>query len=295
MALSTKVLVAAALGVPLLLFPGATPQAEEGTYSVWWSPSLELESLDEIDKRLARKLWLHGGEIDVSKGGYRTGKKKVIDTCISAIELSKKGYQGLNNPSHKVLLFQLARCRAIELLKKARPAKRSYVMDFVLDHNAVDDLPAMVEVGPGCDWLCRQGMANEKRIPWGQFVDIVSVDMISGHEIEVLTLGWSTTVKILARADFDGDGLEDLLMWANAGATEGTWGATEIYVLSRDRPGSVLWVLDAYEYLCREYQCQNYYDYPEALRWSFEGLCILPIRRQAQHGHSKGATRGEGS
>ena len=31
--------------------------AEDGPYPVWWSPTLELDSLDQIDARLAREIW----------------------------------------------------------------------------------------------------------------------------------------------------------------------------------------------------------------------------------------------
>ena len=265
MASRRKVLAAAVLAA-LLLFPEPALAGEDSPYPVWWSPSLELESLDDIDERLQRKLWPEGHGIDVYKEEYDTREEKIVDTCLSAIHLRQQGYYGKGNNNHKLLLYHLAKCRAIEMLKKARPAKRSYVRDFMLDHNSVDYLPAMVEVGPGCDWLCRQHMANEKRIPWSQFVEVVSVDVRSAVDMKVSTGPFGTRVKNLGRADFSGDGLEDLLIWADAWATEGTWGATEIYVLSRDRPGSVLWVADADTYLCREYRCQSHYDYPEALR-----------------------------
>ncbi len=36
--------------------------AEDGPYPVWWSPALELESLDAIDARLERAPWTYESE-----------------------------------------------------------------------------------------------------------------------------------------------------------------------------------------------------------------------------------------
>lgn len=264
MASRRKVLAAAVLAA--LLFPEPALAAEDSPYPVWWSPSLELDSLDKIDERLQRKLWLDGGEIKVSKGGYRTGKKKIIDTCASAIELSKKGYQGLNNPSHKVLLFQLAKCRAIEMLKRARPAEKSYVRDFVLNRDALDYLPAMVSIAPSCGGVCWQYAANGRRIPWSKVETFLNIDAKSQREMIVETEGWRDWIEILARGDFNGDGFEDLLLKNTNGATQGTYGATDIFLLSREAPYSVFRVLDAQRYLCRKYQCDSDYDFSEILR-----------------------------
>ena len=84
--------------------------------------------------------------------------------------------------------------------------------------------------------------------------------------MKVVTDTTSLTQRILARADFNGDGLEDLLLWVNANATGGTWGTTTLFVLSRQTPDSVLWALNAREGLSRHYKCEPYYDYPEVLR-----------------------------
>ena len=244
---------------------GALP-TEEGTYPIWWSPSLELDSLDKIDERLERKLWPHGDGIDVYKEEYDTREEKIADTCLSAIDLRQQGYYGRGNNNHKLLLYHLAKCRAIEMLKKARPAKKSHVRNFVLDRTAVDYLPAMVSIAPSCCGRCWQFAANERRIPWIKVDTILSINVESSREIIVETEGWRDWIEILARGDFDGDGLEDLLLINNNGATEGTYGATDIFLLSREAPESVMWVLDAERYLCPKYQCDADYDFSELLR-----------------------------
>ncbi len=45
------------LAVVAMVVPSIVVAAEDGPYPVWWSPALELDSLDAIDARLAREIW----------------------------------------------------------------------------------------------------------------------------------------------------------------------------------------------------------------------------------------------
>ena len=89
MAMKTAILAAAALALGCA---GAGRAAEEGPYPIWWSPLLELESLDRIDARLDRETWPGANDFMVYKevGGERVGA--IMDTCAKTIELSDAGY-----------------------------------------------------------------------------------------------------------------------------------------------------------------------------------------------------------
>ena len=52
MRLVILVLVGVALGLP-----AAAAEGESGTYPIWWSPSLDLDSLDQLEARLHQSLW----------------------------------------------------------------------------------------------------------------------------------------------------------------------------------------------------------------------------------------------
>lgn len=248
----------------------ATPDAgDNGPYPIWWSPSLELESLDRIDERLQRKFWPDDEEgMPVYKGEWPGDDQVFVESCASYQELKKQGYYARFNQDSQVLLFHSATCRAIEMLAEAKPSKTSYVRSLALNADAFEVLPAMVNLAASCDFLCRQYLANERRIPWGRFEvsQLVSVEVIHDNRMKVRFDTENLTLDILARADFSGIGIEDLVLRVDANATEGTWGMTDLLLLTRDIPDSVLWVLDAEKGLCRDYKCQPYYDYPEALR-----------------------------
>jgi hypothetical protein len=74
---------------------------------------------------------------------------------------------------------------------------------------------------------------------------------------------WSYSVdrnllEILAYGDFNEDGQEDMLIRLQ--------GAPTVFVLTRDTPDTVFYVLNAEEHLCPNYQCDAEYNYPDVLR-----------------------------
>jgi len=239
--------------------------AEDPPYPVWWSPVLELDSLEDIDARLERTFW-PGDDEGMPLFKIEADEREDVSAanCIELRLLVDKGYRGAGSHDYWVQEYLLAHCRAIEWMRRARPAKRSFLRDFVLDEEAIHVLPALVDISPSCDFVCRQRVANERPIPLSQFTPVFRITVTSDEEIEIRTLAIETDLSILARGDFNDDGLDDLLLLTSSGATEGTWANAEIYLLSRETPGSVLRVLDAGTATCADYQCEEASDYPEA-------------------------------
>ncbi|MCH9019637.1 MAG: hypothetical protein IIA73_04655 [Proteobacteria bacterium] len=255
--------------VALCLGRGTPARAQEAVpYPVWWSPSLELESLDKIDERLKRNLWPgdDGFRLFVGIGNNRT--TVIAHSCADIRRYEKEGSGAIDSPDIYLWLTVYRECVPIERLRDARPARSSHVRNFVLDAGALDYLPAMVTLSPSCDWWCRLYAANERRIPLSKFEDgrLLKARPISDYQLEVETELDIIQIEILARADFNGDGWEDLFMKTDTKSKEGRWGDDTTFMATRESPDDVLWVLDADRFLCRKYKCAAHYDKPPALR-----------------------------
>jgi hypothetical protein len=246
---------------------GSSPAlAEEPPYPVWWSPVLELDSVEGIDARLARHIWPGDDEglaLMKTEGGSIREASAV--NCIELERWVAAGFYGIGTNGFGIQLYTQALCRGIEAMRRAQPAKKTYLRDFVLDEEAIHVLPAMVDISPSCDYRCRQWVANERRIPLSRFEPVINVTVASDEEIRIRTIDWGSIVTILGRGDFNGDGLDDLLVLINGGSMSGTWGGAGLYLLSRDAPGAVLFVAEELTNGCDDYQCQAEYDYPRIL------------------------------
>ncbi len=263
---ATAALLAAAVAAGASPGPALAEEAEM-TYPVWWSPLLELDSLEGIDARLERQIWPGDDEgLPLNRWDGEVRHEAAAANCLELERLVAAGYEGIGSNGFALQLYNQALCRAIKALRRIRPAERSHLRNFVLNEDAIHVLPAMVNIAISCDHRCRQVVANERLIPLDRFEPVFRVTVKGDDEIVVRTFGQETILTVLARGDFNGDGLDDVLLLASGGATEGTWGGAELYLLTRETPGAVLRVLEEGSHRCADYRCDDSYDEPSALR-----------------------------
>jgi len=270
-------------------------QAEEGLFPVRVNPRLELESADPaaIEARIRGPLWPSmpdDGGFDLYRlvplspdGPIESFDERIIDVkvandCIELRALSDAGYEGRFRNDWEVQRGLLNQCYAFRLIQNARAAETSYVQDFMMNAAAVDVLPVMVNNGALFDRLCDEYIANHNAVPWSAFDKIVEIKSRNEFDMIVLTEhrdssdaqgeyrsvgGGYVGVEILAWADFNADGIEDLLISSYSRPL--TWYPDDadyfvhrdsldvIYLITRDSPGSVLRVIDAEQYLTDEW------------------------------------------
>ncbi len=228
--------------------------AADGPYPVWWSAELELDSLDHVEARLRRDLWPdfpEGMKLYKAQGaGHVTVQARNGN---SLRKLSQEGYYGSNSSDIGVQNYHLSVCRAIALLGQAQPAHTSHLRDFMLNTEAVRYLPPLVNLQASCHQVCQAYFANRRRVPLTEFEDIERIEVANEDSLIVWTLGWRVKMSLIARGDFNSDGMDDILLVSHGGATEGTMRGADLYVLTRDGPGVVLQVLNAQEHLCPDY------------------------------------------
>ena len=234
----------AAVIAALAGLPASRPVAANELYPVWWSPVLELESLHDIDERLARKFKY---PFTAYKGRGAERKSAHVDNCNSLKHWWAQGYADAVSSDRLISLYDLVGCRIIELLRRAKPARTSFVRTFMLDTEAVNYLPAMVDLEPFTSRVKWQCEANEKGIPLARASNVSKLKVIGPNEMKFESPGMSVGVELMARGDFNGDGLDDLVVRVRVRATGGTWGATRHFLLSRATSQAVLRILNTAE------------------------------------------------
>ncbi|MBW8055990.1 MAG: hypothetical protein FVQ76_11860 [Nitrospira sp.] len=265
-----------ALAFVATLTLAAPAQAHETTprNPIWWSGELELQSLDQVEQRLRRDLWPdipEGLKLYKKQGdGHVTAQAR---NCESLGKLSKEDYYGGGSNNIGIQNYQLSLCRAIALLGQAKPARVSYLRDFVLNAVAVDVLPAIVNLYPSCEFICYAVAANERAIPLSTFEKILVVD-VEDDDIVVWNTGWMVRLTILARGDFDADNMDDMLLLSSGGATEGSLSTANLYLVTRDEPGAVLRVIGAERERCPDRGC------PSPSLFFYEHLGLIAVHEE---------------
>jgi hypothetical protein len=240
----------------LTLGSGAASAEEVEAYPVWWSPSLGLKSLDWVNSLLVREFprqrqfHVIKYEREVTKTdtlldenapelGYRYTSRRVnveehwIANCQDLIKWTDEGFDtDFDHPYWHFALgantYYSGRCYALSALKTAKPARTSYLRDFVFDNKAMTYLPAMIGMGWDCRGLNEFLEANRWSVPWSEFIydyydrDLPNYNIFlrSGDHVIFQRMldearGWidyETHIVIYGRGDFNGDGLDDMLV-----------------------------------------------------------------------------------
>jgi hypothetical protein len=201
-------------------------QAASPAIDVWWSPKLGLKALSEIDSALT-KAW--EDTVAVQKGG----EKAIVTNCATSLDLLGKGYQPPSDRDYQALRAMSMRCLVLRALKGATPPRQSTLSQFRLDEKAVDILPPSLGVVVSKDDERRLKDAEAKGQSWKAFEPGVKAPVSNAGILRVEGDGWSTTLEIYARADFDGDGFEDVLLSVNGSLSEGSYSSARMVVLTR--------------------------------------------------------------
>ena len=168
MRLVILVLVGVALGLP-----AAAAEGESGPYPIWWSPALELDSLDRIDARLQRPLWPDdpgwGLKAIVLDESFTPQREEFAQSCADMLRMERLVEEFADPRDLYTWIHHSARCRALEHLREAAPARRSFVRDFVLNEAAIDVLPVMLEPGSACSWFCILYELNDTGMAWREY------------------------------------------------------------------------------------------------------------------------------
>ena len=240
------------LVVALWLGRGAPAWTQEAApYPVWWSPELELQSLATIDDRLRQEFPRDQWRIAVR---FSDRKKIVIDNCVSLTTQINTRVSGLviteYNSSTNYFHSLKADCDALAMIKNALPAKESYLREFMFSLAALDYLPALL-IGHDtalsgakstCELLCKFLLANTNGTPLSWFEDVPLIDIKSGEDFVVWARGRGARLKIIARADFDGDGVDDMLIKRKFLKTRSQ--RSDLLLLTRESSDSVMRVLN---------------------------------------------------
>ena len=197
----------------------AAPAAAE-EFPVWWSPALGIESLEEIDAMLdspfAREEVSNVFRNTIADDKVIHDEDYAVD-CRSHVLLVRTRFIPYR-PGDEFDRIGM-HCFILDALSQAQPAKVSYVQDFELTPAALDILPPLMRPFAECGYRNQALIANRDGVAWTDF-DRASRDLyyrVSRAERTgaVLVIGgetWTVELDLLARADFNGDGIQDLLI-----------------------------------------------------------------------------------
>ena len=219
-----------------LLLPAAASADAPGTgYEVEWFDSAEAAPVarDAIEQALSEP-WLDAVDVrlEVSDGD---GMPATLGSCSDYLEVADARVRSVHGGT-TAMIFQAQALgyQAATLALAAQPAAISHLRPLVFDEGLPDRLPwqvAMITSGAEAERIAAgRPDATWRQALFGPLTDFSSCGTYCGRYGDP---GAEQVVQLVARGDFDGDGIEDMLLSSSDAAKGGSYRAVRMFVLTR--------------------------------------------------------------
>jgi hypothetical protein len=224
---------------PHLAAPAHPTNPPAPTQSVWWAPVLQLESLSSIPQRLERPF---SDAFDVVAQVDGQLRNDVAGNCSTALVLMENGYQPMSAVDAAAFKQAVAQCQVIKALATARPAAEGLAA-FRLDANALSALPPTLGPEPNPTDIQEREAATRAGQSWRAHDPEARVEANNAWQAKATGGEWTTELELLARADFDADRREDILILTLSYGTEGNWTEVRLHQLTSEDGRKILQVV----------------------------------------------------
>jgi hypothetical protein len=169
--------------------------------------------------------------------GHETGRE--IRTCVDYLRALKHGWGGSGNTYEQdIESFFKDECDVMWLVLAAKPSRVSYVRGFKLDESALDLLPPTLSFNLFAEQEEAADQAEHSGLSWKKYNPEMKLVGKKFNEITVDEDPSSRVIlQIKAFGDFNGDGVEDVLLFRTSYLTQGTARDYTPVILTRLTPG----------------------------------------------------------
>ena len=130
----------------------------------------------------------------------------------------------------------LVACRVIVAIQSAKPARVDYLGPFPLDNGRLKEIPAAVVPTPSEDEEEQLAKASARGVSWKKWDRKIHVTRTGHGTVIIESPDIHCLLSVEGRGDFDGDGVEDLVLYRSGGGQEGSWHSTTAFILTRRSP-----------------------------------------------------------
>ncbi|MCK4912473.1 MAG: hypothetical protein KAS05_01980 [Candidatus Omnitrophica bacterium] len=204
-----------------------------------WTKHINIKSLDEIDNALDNYIDEYAGGEHQLTLTTNNGDERKVTTCKQYKDLQSKGYYPATNWD---ILYQFRfteGCTSLELIKKTKPSKTSYIQNFDLTNNPLENLPPTLDlINTGgeiekAEQAIKQGKTWKEYDPTSTFktddeqkihIESQQIDANNGNDIYITLQAWG---------DFNNDTIEDVLLLVTYYIKGATYRSSEHVLLTR--------------------------------------------------------------
>lgn len=223
--------------------PSVSPPAPGTGYPVQWYEGFELhiyykdgkppKTLDDV-KRLFQGKW----EYPVKAYGDGDAVYSV-GSCGDFFKAKEGKFYPVSNLHRGPYSFAGIYCIAAKLILDGKPAKKSFIENLNVDGTIAKYLPADIE------YIISDEQPRHTSGSWAE-VEKVKAQSVTSEEIDFTSSDADHFVRKIAVGDFNGDGLQDILLMVGHHVKEGTHFENSLYLMTRSGSNDLLKTIKKY-------------------------------------------------
>lgn len=210
------------------------------TAEVDWPKGVTLEQLKDLPVEELNHPEINIDGVWMTKDDVTNSVSVTVRTWREFDRYSDEGYDPGDNANLGLSRWFVRKRGFISFLETARPSKASYVHDLPMDRRLLKILP--IKLGPQIsheeEEEAQKAIAEGKT--WPVFYPKTRILEHTKTMIHFQVAWFDVWLRVRAYGDYNGDGLEDVLLYVSHEATEGTLGYSFSAVLTRAGTNQVL-------------------------------------------------------
>jgi hypothetical protein len=213
------------LVVITIVILSAPPLGAQSHDGITWSPELHLKNLDAIPNRLSAPVLNASKQLRLTDGKA----SREVANCDQYLKAVSAGFHPATNYENKMSASFVYECFVLRDLQHARPAAASNSYHWTAD--SLTQLPPALVAGAH-EITDAAEQAEKRGESWKEFNPALRITKIDGDLLLAEDPAYVYSLQILARADFNGHGVEDLAVYGTAQGKHSTWSHAEYFILA---------------------------------------------------------------
>lgn len=214
----------------------------EKVYTVSWYSGFTMPELlaDNVDVKkredlsaLLSKEWY--ASVDVNN--IKNAEEGTFSTCEEYLKGVTPETRTLHENEMSAFVELALMCRATVFLSNAGNPHASYIPDDVITADSPNEFPSVLAFQTS--ETESEKSRNDPAVQyWSDINEIRKVESVSPHAVDFYTNGGVQRVELVGRGDFDGDGVEDVILSSRDSVEGGSYRHLRLFVLSVDAEGN---------------------------------------------------------
>ncbi len=192
------------------------------------SNSFVIKKFDNIQKMLTMKWY---GEFSIVKAAKPDNLIRIA-TCQEYFPFKGEDIYAIPEMNNAALMYITVLCEATRIISNGNPSKKSFLDTIVFDKHLPEHLPPQMAQIISTE-ESKRIMANKKITSWAQVDPVLKAKKLSPYHIKYFIEGGSEELQLVAKGDFNHDGIEDMLIQINDAVEGGSYSATRLFLLTR--------------------------------------------------------------